>query len=141
MIFEDSDGWILCAITLAGQPASLTKVLWTADHLNAALPTLAELNGALDRLGKSGLVRRTNDMLSVANAISEFHARWMHEPARMLIPRFDDFLRSWQGGEGSILQPFTAAELAAAQAQYSVEHAAVFRKLKSGKGKGRQGAG
>ena len=119
MIFEDSDGWILCAITLAGQRASLTKVMWTADHLNVALPTLAELNGALDRLGRSGLVRRTGDLLSVAAAISEFHMQWMHEPARLLVPRFDDFLRSWQRHDGSIVQPYTAAELARAQDEYT----------------------
>ncbi|MEI9947746.1 MAG: hypothetical protein WDO74_01910 [Pseudomonadota bacterium] len=113
--------------------------MWTADHLNAALPTLSELNGAIARLGQCGLVIRTEDGLSVAESVREFHTRWMHEPARKLVSRFEEFLRR-RCVEGEILvQAFTAAELASAQDQYSRGHSEARRKLSSAKGK--HGAG
>jgi hypothetical protein len=63
-----SDAWIFVAVALSGSPASLSALIHTADAINHAIPTAAEVNGALDRLQAWGLVRLGPEGVSVTEA-------------------------------------------------------------------------
>jgi hypothetical protein len=91
--FESSDGWILCSIALS---SSLTTLVGAADHLNCTTPTLEELNGALTRLGRAGLVSWQGPTLEVANEVRAFHERIAHEPARVVCEKFIALLASYR---------------------------------------------
>jgi hypothetical protein len=54
--FEAHDTWILLAILYAsrdGSYAGLSSIIAAADFINHAIPTLGELDGALDRLHRA----------------------------------------------------------------------------------------
>lgn len=51
------DAWVLAALIGAGDRASLTDIIATADGYNHAIVTRAELRGAVRRLRAVGLVR------------------------------------------------------------------------------------
>lgn len=91
--FGQSDGWILCSIVLS---SSLTTLVGAADHLNAATPTLEEINGALTRLGRAGLVSWRGPTLEAANEVRAFHERIAHEPARVVCQKVIALLDSYR---------------------------------------------
>jgi hypothetical protein len=119
MDFEDTDPWILCAIALAPHPASLRQVISVADYLNAALPSLLELNGALGRLGRAGLVRRTGDILEISESVRSFQHRSVRTPARLFVRHLGEFLAKTAPGASMEPTPFTQLELDSATDEYT----------------------
>jgi hypothetical protein len=91
--FESSDGWILCSIALSD---SLSGLVGVADHLNACLPMLEEINGALIRLGRAGLVSWDGRYFVVSSEVRAFDECIQHEPARHRCQKFSAFLASFR---------------------------------------------
>ena len=80
--FEPTDAWLLCAIAFGkGRPVTLREWIGAADHVNCTVPSLEELNGAILRLGRAGLVRRIGAAVAVTSAAQRFHAEHATKPA------------------------------------------------------------
>jgi hypothetical protein len=57
--FVFADTWLLTAILMNGRKsANLRELIGTMDYINHGIPTCDELNGALERLGRAGLLTR-----------------------------------------------------------------------------------
>lgn len=66
--FVSSDSWILLALHWASleAPAGLADILYSADAINKALPTAAELDGALNRLLAAGFITQDKSGFTLA---------------------------------------------------------------------------
>jgi hypothetical protein len=131
--FEPTDGWILHSIVVS---RSLAELVAAADHLNCAIPSLEEINGALVRLEQAGLIHRSAGWIDVSDSVRQFFQSYAHEPARTVGERFDGFLASMDVSFeiGCEIRPFNAAELRAAYKKHSaivtqaIRDAAKFQK-------------
>jgi hypothetical protein len=61
-----SDAWILAAVDWAGD-ADLAKIIAAADAMNHALPTIEEVEHAIQFLGAAGLVRYSDNSLQLTD--------------------------------------------------------------------------
>jgi hypothetical protein len=61
--FIASDAWIFISLNPGGAATALDDLLATADWINHAIPSLAEIEGAVNRLAQAGLVRAEAEKL------------------------------------------------------------------------------
>jgi hypothetical protein len=59
-----SDAWVLAAIDWAAD-ADLAKIIAAADAINHAIPTIEEVEHAIQLLGAAGLVRYSDNSLQL----------------------------------------------------------------------------
>jgi len=55
--FQSSDAWIFLSLSKADEGTTLRSLVATADWINHAIPTAAEIEGAVNRLSAAGLVK------------------------------------------------------------------------------------
>lgn len=73
--FSSSDAWLLVALMVAKHPARLEDLIATADGINHAIPTTAEINGALNRLHAAGLLSARDEHFVPSSAARELFER------------------------------------------------------------------
>ncbi|MCL6592122.1 MAG: hypothetical protein K6U80_19515 [Firmicutes bacterium] len=68
--FQDSDIWILLSIihTHGNKGASLEDLIRGADYINKTIPTISEIEGAINRFLESGIINIVNGKFILTDA-------------------------------------------------------------------------
>ena len=113
------DAWLLAATSSAAEGCTLTDLVATADGINHAVPSTAELADSLAHLIGSGMLLWHGDRLLLTPAGRAIHRSWRHglfSWSKALMPR----LRTVPRVRGDL--PFGTGELDAARAAYRARH-------------------
>ena len=73
--FSWSDAWLFTALSVTHRPARLEDLIATADWINHAIPTTAELNHGLNRLHAAGLVEISSEALRPSPAGADLYEK------------------------------------------------------------------
>jgi hypothetical protein len=105
-----SDAWILAAVDWAGD-ADLAKIIAAADAINHALPTIEEVEHAIQFLGAAGLVRYSDNSLQLTDEGRRVCRRTEAQDIFSTLDRLHAFLKTLPEVEASdgesILDPST----------------------------------
>jgi hypothetical protein len=82
--FKHSDAWIFLSLNNVEGGTSLEDLIAKADWINHAIPTEAEVEGAINRLAKAGLVDFQNSNLFLTHAGKELH-EYIHSQGRSVL--------------------------------------------------------
>ena len=113
------DAWILAATSSAAQGCTLTDLVATADGINHAVPSTAEIADSLAHLIGSGLLLWDGDHILLTPAGRAMRRSWrqgLFSWSKALLPR----LRTVPRVRGDL--PFGDAEIDAARAAYLARH-------------------
>lgn len=89
--FQHTDAWIFLCIPKNEPGATKEEILSSADHINQAIPTDEELNGALKRGLDSGLLESKNDKY--------FYTPKYGEKINSIIEKQKDIFKAWDALE------------------------------------------
>lgn len=89
--FQHSDAWIFLCIPKDPPGATKQEIFSNADHINQAIPTDLEFNGAISRGTISGLIESKNDKY--------YYTPKYGEKIETLIESQKDTLKAWDALE------------------------------------------
>jgi hypothetical protein len=95
-----SDAWVLAAVDWAAD-ADLAKIIHAADAINHAIPTIDEVEHAIQFLGAAGLVRYSDNSLQLTDEGEHVCRRTESHDIFSTLDRLHAFLKKLQEGNGA----------------------------------------